>query len=64
MKRQHTRRGMTLMELLIAGLIMSLVGIGIYNMIRASYDSQDRIINRANLRFQKTQMLRCKRWRP
>ena len=36
---------MTLMELLIAGLIMSLVGIGIYNMIRASYDSQDRIIN-------------------
>ena len=45
MKRRSNRRGMTLMELLIAGLIMSLVGIGIYNMIRASYDSQDRIID-------------------
>ena len=33
------------MEMLIAGLIMSLVGIGIYNMIRASYDSQERIID-------------------
>ena len=33
------------MEMLIAGLIMSLVGMGIYNMIRASYDSQERIID-------------------
>jgi hypothetical protein len=39
------RRGVTLMEMLIAGLIMSLVGVGIYNMIRASYDSHDRILD-------------------
>lgn len=45
MKRIDRRRGVTLMEMLIAGLIMSLVGVGIYNMIRASYDSQDRIID-------------------
>ncbi len=45
MKRMDRRRGVTLMEMLIAGLIMSLVGVGIFNMIRASYDSQDRIID-------------------
>src|SRR5437867_3811182 len=45
MKRSNMRRGMTLMELLISGLIMALIGTGIYNMIRASYDSQNRIIN-------------------
>ena len=45
MKRANRRRGMSLMELLVVGFIMSLVGVGIYQMIRASYDSQQRIVD-------------------
>jgi Tfp pilus assembly protein PilW len=45
MKHHNRRRGMSLMELLIAGFIMSIIGTGIYQMIRASYDSQQRIVD-------------------
>jgi len=45
------RRGFTLIEMLISGLIMSLLGMGLWTLLRTTYDSQYEVLgqNTANL---------------
>lgn len=50
MSRRRKRNGYTLIEVLIAGLIMTLLGLGLWTLLRSSYDSQYEILgqNSAN----------------
>ena len=50
MKRRPTQSGHTLIEILIAGLIMTLLGLGLWTLLRSTYDSQYEIVgqNTAN----------------
>ena len=42
------RRGITLIEILLAGMIMVIIGAGLFNLIRSSYDSQYILMNQNN----------------
>lgn len=49
MRRRQRQAGYTLIEALVAGLIMTLIGAGLWNLIRSSYDSQYIIMGENNV---------------
>ena len=43
-RNSRIRRGFTLIEVLIASLVMTLLGLGVWTLLRSSYDSQYEIV--------------------
>src|SRR5438552_762844 len=44
MARRRKQSGFTLIEILVGGLIMTLLGVGLFTLVRSTYDSQYEIL--------------------